>query len=122
MESRHEQWTRESEEHTTTINTQKLINIELENKQLRARNELLEAANKELQTVYEDEIETLELSNSESSEVAERYAGRILELTADVERLRKALREIREGCSFPEDEVQKAVRDRITRELEARDG
>ena len=57
---------------------------------IRARNELLEAANKELQTVYEDEIETLELSNAESSEVAERYAGRILELEAEVERLRKA--------------------------------
>ena len=80
MESRHEQWTRESEEHSTTINTQKLINMELENKQLRTRNAELEADVEHLKS----EIQLI-ITPPEA-------VGRVVhELKAEVERLRKIL-------------------------------
>lgn len=41
---------------------------------------------------------------------------------AENTRLRKALRDIAEGCSFPEDDVQRAVRDRARAALEGQEG
>lgn len=57
MESRHEQWARESEEHTTTIRTQKLINLE---KDLAAAKEQIKEFN---HANIEDEEEIISLEN-----------------------------------------------------------
>ena len=69
----------------------------IEFKALRARNAELEA---EIALIKED------------NEILQCEVG---ELKSEVARLRKAMADIREWCSFQEDEVQKAVRDRITR-------
>ena len=117
MESRQEQWTRESEEHTTTINTQKLINLEkaLANaktsaeffksslEETNAINERLSESNKRLETALaaaQERIAKLsdenEFMENQLDIAATKHLKNLTVLAADQERER-VLRESVDG-------------------------
>ena len=68
-----------------------------------------------------DEIDRLEKVWEDTDDRAQGLEAEVVRLRVELKECREGLRDIEKGCSFPEDDVQRAIRDRARILLKGQD-